>query len=180
MKKKSILLIIMVAIACLVTVTGITVYIVSSKNISAYEYLMKHSFKDLKPKQLLYQTVGNNDSEYLIFYVAEDDSINCAVIKESLLSFDIIHYSGKLPLNFKDSYLWSRYEDGTENGGGIAWGLIQDPQITDIYIGDMKCQQSQVEGQDFRIFWVLADEKEILEASLSNPGKMKEYTAIYD
>lgn len=152
---------------------------VSQSKLSAYDYLLRHAIDSEKPEKLLYYT--NDDNTYIIFYIAEKKLVKCAILYKNWISYDIISYSGNLNLTYKDSYLWSRYEDGTENGGGIAWGLIQNPEITEVYIGDMKCQQAQADGQNFRIFWVLADEKEMHEDfSLSNPGKMKSYTALYD
>lgn len=155
----------------LVVLIVILFLIIKNANQSPYDYLKnkKNSSKAERATELLYQEeIGNN--KYTVFYVNENGSVSCAIIKKAYFTYTILNISSEIFIASETEPVEFHFSAYNKGKNWIYWGIIRDDDIRQVLI-DKKEANIVDTAYSFRISYIMGTEK--VESTLP------EYELIY-
>ena len=77
-------------------------------------------------------------------------------MENTFVGFKIIGCSGSLDLDDTDTYLYGSFIHNQKKID-ICWGILVDQSISQVYLNNEPFVIVDVEGKEFRIFWLLGN-----------------------
>ena len=154
--KNFIALLILGILLILIVVIGLI--LISMGQQSPYEYVNARALKrsdDQEEITLIYEEKRNED-EWLVIYKDQRDEVSCVLLKDKFLSYQVIDWCEKMPLDYEDEYFYFgfRNEDKDES---FIYGMLSDASVTSVTLDGYSCSICKVPDSDTRIYWIWAD-----------------------
>ena len=143
-------LLILIAVACLVLIPMSLQF--------PYEYVKTEALKRLDGQEditLIYEEKRNED-EWIVIYKDQRNEVSCVLLKKKFLSYQVIEWCGKMPLDYEGDYLYFGFRNN-ESDESLIFGMLSDATVTSVTLDGYLCSVCEVPNRDTRIYWIWAD-----------------------
>lgn len=138
------------------------------KSLSPYEFILKDDYADatVSPAELLIQERIGETDKHIVFFINQKGDYSCAILKETLISYKIVGYSGSLSNKNDDTYLYAKLKDG-DDFVEVCWGILNDASISSVVLDEDSCFISKTDYPNLRIFWLIDHWEEMPTLTMS-------------
>lgn len=125
---------------------------------SPYEYVKSEVLKrsDGQEKITLIYEEKRNEDEWIVIYKNQRNEVSCVLLKDQFLSYQMIEWCGKMPLDYEGDYLYFGFRNG-ESDESLIFGTIADTSVKRVALDGYSCSVCEVSDSDYRIYWIWAD-----------------------